>query len=152
MMAEDDRFKTPIPGVAGDQNDGTGQQAQGAPTPDTAFGGGAGAAAAAALAAIASGATIRALEVMHLADAAGQARIPVRSSCIDALSYNLVTGTMTVHFADGSDYDYPDISMVAFLVFANARSVGSHYNTYYRGAAATQWAGSKKQRMLPGGR
>jgi len=109
-------------------------------------------ATAAALAALASGLVLRAQEILALADDNGQTTIPVRSSCISELQYDTVNSTLKIIFHDGSEYDYPDVSMYSFLALANARSVGSHYNQFFRGTSPTHWAGSKKQRIKIGRR
>src|SRR6202030_3092369 len=83
------------------------------PAPEAA--GGAAAAAAAALAALASGAVLRAQELLALADRAGTLNLDFASSCIASLSYNIRTGAMAVTFTDGSVYPYPPVSMVNFL-------------------------------------
>src|SRR5713226_4032784 len=86
-------------------------------------------AAAAALAALASGLVLRVQEILNLADEAGHVTIPVHgSSCISELSYDTITGTMGVIFLDGSEYDYPNVAMLSFLAFVNARSKGEHFN------------------------
>jgi len=105
---------------------------------------------AAIIAAITSGFTIRAVELLHLARDTGTATIPVRSSCIAEITYNVATGTMGIVFTDGSTYDYPDMSIVSVLQFINAPSHGAYYNQHLRGQAATQFAGSKKQRIRLG--
>ncbi len=106
--------------------------------------------AAAALVAISSGIAIRVNELLALADAWGRITIPVSSSCIEKLNYNLATGTLGVVFTDGSTYDYPNTSISSVLEFVNSDSPGRHYNEHFRGQAATQFAGSKKQRIRLG--
>src|SRR5216684_7681653 len=101
------------------------------PAPEAA--GGAGAAAAAALAALASGAVLRAQELLALADRAGTVSIDIDSTCIRSLAYNIRTGAMAVEFTDGSLYPYPPVSMINFLRFINASSKGSFYNANVRG-------------------
>jgi hypothetical protein len=95
--------------------------------------GGAAAGAAAVLAAIASGITIRANELVALADRTGRINIDIDSTCIASLAYNYATGAMAVTFTDGSVYPYPPVSMVNFLAFINAPSRGTFYNKYVRG-------------------
>jgi hypothetical protein len=95
--------------------------------------GGAAAGAAAVLAAIAAGVTIRANELLALADRAGTLSLDFDSSCIASLAYNVRTGAMAVTFTDGSVYPYPPVSMLNFLAFINAKSIGSFYNAYVRG-------------------
>jgi hypothetical protein len=101
------------------------------PAPEEA--GGAAAAAAAALAALASGAVLRAQELLALADRAGTLSLDFDSTCIASLAYNVRTGAMAVSFTDGSVYPYPPVSMLNFLAFINAKSKGSFYNAYVRG-------------------
>jgi KTSC domain len=106
------------------------------PAPEAAGGGaGAAAAAAAALAALASGAVLRAQELLALADQAGTVNLDFDSTAIMSLSYNIRTGAMAVTFTDGSVYPYPPVTMVNFLRFINAPSLGSFFNKYVRG----QW-------------
>ena len=95
--------------------------------------GGAAAGAAAVLAAIAAGVTIRANELVALADRTGRINIDIDSTCIASLAYNIRTGAMAVEFTDGSLYPYPPVSMVNFLRFINAKSLGSFYNAEVRG-------------------
>ena len=95
--------------------------------------GGAAAGAAAVLAAIAAGVTIRANELLALADRTGRINIDIDSTCIASLAYNYATGAMAVTFTDGSVYPYPPVSMLNFLAFINAKSKGSFFNTYVRG-------------------
>ncbi len=106
--------------------------------------------AAAALVAISSGIAIRVNELLALADAWGRITIPVSSSCIGELNYNIATGTMGVVFTDGSTYDYPNTSIASVVQFVNADSKGRYFNENFRGQAATQFAGSKKQRIRLG--
>jgi len=101
------------------------------PAPESA--GGAAAAAAAALAALASGAVLRAQELLALADQAGTVNLDFDSTAIRSLSYNIRTGAMAVTFTDGSVYPYPPVTMVNFLRFINASSLGSFYNANVRG-------------------
>ena len=101
------------------------------PAPEAAGGGAA--AAAAALAALASGASLRAQELLALADRAGTVNLDFDSSCIRSLSYNIRTGAMAVTFTDGSAYPYPPVTMINFLRFINANSLGSFYNANVRG-------------------
>jgi hypothetical protein len=89
--------------------------------------------AAAVLGAIAAGITIRANELVALADRTGRINIDIDSTCIASLAYNYATGAMAVTFTDGSVYPYPPVSMLNFLAFINAKSKGSFFNTYVRG-------------------
>jgi hypothetical protein len=107
---------------------------------------------AAVAAAVRAGTFIRAEVIERIADATGLIDIPVRSSCIASLSYKLGSGMMQVTFMDGSVYDVPDVSVSDFLSFLNSRSKGSHWNRHFRGQSATQFAGSKKQRIKLGRR
>jgi hypothetical protein len=95
--------------------------------------GGTAAGAAAVLAALAAGVTIRANELLALADRAGTVSLDFDSSCIASLAYNVRTGAMAVTFTDGSVYPYPPVSMLNFLAFINAKSKGSFFNAYVRG-------------------
>src|ERR1700730_3191847 len=95
--------------------------------------GGAAAGAAAVLGALAAGVTIRANELLALADRVGTVNLDFDSSCIASLAYNIRTGAMAVSFTDGSVYPYPPVSMLNFLAFINAKSKGSFYNHYVRG-------------------
>jgi len=97
------------------------------------LGGEAASAAAAALAALASGAVLRAQEVLALADESGEVDIPVTSSCIAAFRYRLISGNLDVTFTDGSVYPYHRVSMFSFLGWLNATSKGSHFNANVRG-------------------
>ena len=99
------------------------------PAPEAAGG----AAAAAALAALASGAVLRAQELLALADQAGTVNLDFDSTAIRSLSYNIRTGAMAVSFTDGSVYPYPPVTMINFLRFINASSLGSFYNANVRG-------------------
>jgi hypothetical protein len=107
---------------------------------------------AAVAAAVRAGTFIRAEVIERIADATGLIDIPVTSSCIASLSYKLGSGMMQVTFMDGSVYDVPDVSVSDFVSFLNARSKGSHWNRHFRGQSATQFAGSKKQRIKLGRR
>jgi hypothetical protein len=95
--------------------------------------GGAAAGAAAVLAAIAAGVTIRANELLALADRAGRINIEIDSTAISSLAYHLTTGAMAVTFTDGSVYPYPPVSPLNFLRFINASSKGAFYNAEVRG-------------------
>lgn len=97
------------------------------------LGGEAASAAAAALAALASGAVLRAQEVLALADESGEVDIPVTSTCIAAFRYRLVSGNLDVTFTDGSVYPYHRVSMFNFLRWLNAPSRGSFFNAEVRG-------------------
>ena len=99
------------------------------------LGGEAASAAAAALAALASGAVLRAQEVLALADESGEVDIPVTSSCIAAFRYRLISGNLDVTFTDGSVYPYHRVSMFNFLRWLNDPSKGSYFNANVRG----QW-------------
>jgi hypothetical protein len=103
------------------------------PTQPTPEEGGAAAGAAAVLGAIAAGITIRANELVALADRTGRINIDIDSTCIASLAYNVRTGAMAVTFTDGSVYPYPPVSMLNFLAFINSKSKGSFYNAYVRG-------------------
>jgi KTSC domain len=103
------------------------------PTSEVGSAAAAATATAAALAAIASGAVIRAVELLSLMDAAGRVQIDVDSTAIRSLAYNVHTGAMAVTFTDGSVYPYPPVSMLNFLLFINSKSKGTFYNLYVRG-------------------
>jgi hypothetical protein len=85
------------------------------------------------IAALLAGITIRARELFSLVDDEGQVTVPVRSSCIASLQYNMDTHDMEITFVDGGVYYYSDVSNLEFLNFTNARSKGRHYNEYFRG-------------------
>jgi hypothetical protein len=91
---------------------------------------------AAAVAALASGAALRAQEIIALADDLGNFQEDVESSFIESLGYNLTTQVCTVVFQDGSQYQYPNVSMADFLAWWNAPSKGAFYNQFVRG----RWA------------
>ena len=97
------------------------------------LGGEAAIAAAAALAALASGAVLRAQEVVALADESGEVEIPVTSTCIESLRYRLISGNLDVTFTDGSVYPYHRVPMFNFLRWLNAPSRGSFFNSEVRG-------------------
>ncbi len=99
------------------------------------LGGEAATAAAAALAALASGAVLRAQEIVALADESGEVEIPVQSSCIASFRYRLISGNLDVTFTDGAVYPYHRVSMFNFLRWLNASSRGSFFNREVRG----QW-------------
>jgi len=110
------------------------------------------AARAAAIAAVRAGNFIRVEVLERIADQTGLINLPVTSSCIASLSYRLGSGIMAVTFRDGSVYDVPDVPVSEFLSFLNARSKGQFWNANFRGRSATQFAGSKKQRIKLGRR
>jgi len=92
---------------------------------------------AAALFALASGAVMRAEEILALArEAGGIFSTDIRSTCIASLDYNPITGLLTVTFTDGDICDYHHVSMWNFLEFINAASKGGFYNSRVRG----QWS------------
>jgi len=91
--------------------------------------------AGAILAAIASGITIRAHELLEIADSAGTVNIEIDSTCIRILTYNTRTGALAITFTDGSVYPYPPVTMFNFLRLLNSESKGRFYNQYVRG----QW-------------
>lgn len=91
------------------------------------------AAASVALAALASGAVLRAQEILALADDTGNATFPIRSTCVAQLLYNIESGDTLVTLTDGSEWPYHQISMINFLRFLNAASPGSFYNAEVRG-------------------
>ena len=107
------------------------------PAPSDTTGGGVttGLSAVTALALLASGAVIRANELLSMADATGHISIPVDSTAIRRLRYSIRTGTMGVFFQDGDFYDYPSVSIGQFTQFVNAPSKGQFYNRFVRG----QW-------------
>lgn len=63
----------------------------------------------------------------------GHITIEVGSSFIDALSYDLLTGALTVHFVNGDDAHYFDRSFNFFWQFVNSPSKGWFYNLHLRG-------------------
>lgn len=108
----------------------------------------AGEAAAAALAALASGFALRVQELVHLADSVGDITIPVQSSVISELRYNLQTRVVGAAFVDGSDYEWSEISAYNFLEWLNASSKGAFFNERVRGQWGTWPIGSTKQKRV----
>jgi hypothetical protein len=93
------------------------------------------AAVSAALAALASGAALRANEIISLAEQTGSVTLPIRSTCIASLEYTPESGDLVVTFTDGSQYPYHQVSMINLLRWYNDVSQGSFYNREVRG----QW-------------
>jgi KTSC domain len=62
----------------------------------------------------------------------GQTRIPVESSAIAAISYN-VAETMEIEFTDGSVYSFPGFSPVELAQFLSSPSKGRYFNSNIRG-------------------
>jgi KTSC domain len=62
----------------------------------------------------------------------GHTRIPVESSAIAAISYN-VAETMEIEFTDGSVYSFPGFSPVELAQFLAAPSKGRYFNSNIRG-------------------
>lgn len=123
---------------------------------NSAFGGGetatAGAGIGAMLAALASGATLRANELVQAASRLGNVTVPVvGSSCISAVKYNIGSGDTEIHFHDGSLYHYPAQPMTKVLSLINASSKGAEYNAYWRGKEKYIMGKKKGSHMALGG-
>jgi KTSC domain len=95
-----------------------------------------GQAIAEAAALLASGAILRAQEIIALADDLGNFETDVDSSFIESLGYNLTTQVVTARFRDGSIYRWPNIGIGDFLRWFNASSKGQFFNSEVRG----RWA------------
>jgi hypothetical protein len=91
---------------------------------------------AAAAAALASGALLRAQEIISLADDLGNFQTNVDSSFIESIGYNLATNSVTANFRDGSQWTWPNIPIGEFLRWLNASSKGQFFNSEVRG----RWA------------
>ena len=60
--------------------------------------------------------------------------IPVCSSAIAAVGYNLFTGTLAVVFTTSTTlYTHPGVPFAAYVAFLRARSLGAFYNSNIRG-------------------
>lgn len=91
---------------------------------------------AAAVAALASGAVLRAHEIIALADDLGEFSTPIDSSFIESIGYNVATNVCTATFRDGSSWTWPNIPIADFLAWLNASSKGQFFNSEVRG----RWA------------
>jgi hypothetical protein len=150
-MADDD---DPFAPSAAQQRPGSdvGSSKGGTPTDDSGgVGGLAGAlgGAAALLTAVRFGLGIGEDMILRAADRLGDLDIPVASTCIDSVSYNIKSGDMEVTFQDGSVYYYPQTPMITFLQFINAPSKGAFYNKYLRGRDSIDYMGKKKGWKMP---
>jgi hypothetical protein len=64
----------------------------------------------------------------------GKIYVPVESSIIEAISYDLIACAVIVSITGSrDDYIYEDKTFVQFEDFVNADSKGWFYNTYVRG-------------------
>lgn len=73
-----------------------------------------------------------AIELIEMADRSGYITIPINSSYVEQIAYDLVQHTCVVTI-NGSDYIYLNVSFHQFYRFVNADSKGSFYNFYVRG-------------------
>lgn len=150
-MADDDDNQPAIPGVSGQQRQRSDVGNSNSAPPSGDVGGliGAVGGAAALLAAVRLGAEVAADQVVKAADRAGDLSIPVASSCIASVAYNITSGDMEVTFVDGSVYYYPQTPMLTFLRFINSSSKGAFYNRYLRGRDSIDYMGKKKGWKMP---
>lgn len=58
--------------------------------------------------------------------------IPVKSSAIQAVAYDVEDKTLTVRFKQGAEYDYYDVPKEKFEGLLKAESVGKYFNKYIR--------------------
>lgn len=58
--------------------------------------------------------------------------IDVDSSAITALGYCYDNQTLYIEFVSGSIAEFEDASLEEFYEFLSARSIGKHYNQFYR--------------------
>lgn len=73
-----------------------------------------------------------ATDLINMADRRGYIVIPVNSSYVEQIAYDLFYKTVVVTI-NGSDYSYYKISFHQFYRFVNAESKGWFYNNYVRG-------------------
>lgn len=71
-------------------------------------------------------------ELIELADRQGYIVLPVGSSVIEQIAYDLLERTLVVTI-NGNDYTYYKVSFHQFYAFVNADSKGWFYNHYVRG-------------------
>lgn len=64
--------------------------------------------------------------------------LPVQSSAIDAIGYDLPTKTMRVQFANGRVHDFPDTEENEHVSLVKAESIGRHFNKHIRGRKHTR--------------
>lgn len=58
--------------------------------------------------------------------------LPVSSSAISAIGYDLATKKMKIQFKEGHTYDFCRVPEDIFKNFVNARSKGGYYNDNIR--------------------
>ena len=75
-------------------------------------------------------------EIRAMANDDGQIYIPVSSSFIEAISYDLEVNVLIVSFLSGNDTAYTHCSFEKFVDFVNGKgtggSVGAYYNLYIK--------------------
>lgn len=73
-----------------------------------------------------------ATDLIEMADRQGYIVIPVNSSYLEQIAYDLYARHLVVTI-NGSDYAYYGVSFHQFYKFVNAESKGWFYNHYVRG-------------------
>lgn len=59
--------------------------------------------------------------------------VECNSSCVDRLSYDLLTSVCVVTLTTGTDVAYMNFPFSEFVEFVNADSIGSHFNYFVKG-------------------
>ena len=54
------------------------------------------------------------------------------SSVIEAITYDIATRELIVHFADGNEYTYPDVPLLLITTWMEAESHGQFFNQHIR--------------------
>lgn len=60
---------------------------------------------------------------------------PVKSSMVNAIGHDPQTNTLTVEFAGGARYEYPNVTADHHADLMAAPSIGKHLNSVIRGFA-----------------
>lgn len=60
----------------------------------------------------------------------------IQSSNIKAIDYTLLTGTLTIRFNSGKEYEYSGVSPATYAAFLAAPSAGAFFSSTIRNAYA----------------
>jgi hypothetical protein len=71
---------------------------------------------------------------MNILSDLSSGRIPVRSSNLHSVGYNLITGTLEIAFRNGGIYEYFDVPIAIYEGLMNSQSHGKFHALFIKNA------------------